>query len=327
MARTTLKASAEGDRGMTWLTRPNGRAPGGGVVGELRDLTEEREAQESPHLLEGTDSRVEQVGDEGEAHAQGPAGDQCQGERQGHERLHRRGQGVRRLDDLGPDAAEVADELGLLELIHDRVEQEALAIQVAPQARLGQEVDLRLLGDGQVAVELVRHLFPHRLDRLEASLGGVEQVADLGLLDPAPDVPGVLLHLGHLLLDLPDLGVLRSVTDRQLLLFLVELAEVVHRGGRCERLGAGGEVAVRLFADQVHGVGDGPKPDPLLREILTELELRLELSRLDHRLVARPDPLVDPPQDDRPSRPVGRQVRRLLAELQVFPLQVLELAG
>ncbi len=165
------------------------------------------------------------------------AGNQGDGKRHGHERPDRRGEGVRRLDDLGPDAAEVADEPGLLELIDHRVEEYPLAVQVAPQARLGKEVDLRLLGDDQVAVELLLDFPAHRLDGFEASLRRIQEVPDLALFDPAAQAPRVFLNLGHLFLDLLDLGVQGTVPDRQLLLFLVELTEVPAQGwGRSETL-------------------------------------------------------------------------------------------
>ena len=109
-------------------------------------------------------------------------------------------------------------------------------------------------------------MLTHCLDRFEAPLGGFEEVANLGLLHLVADAPRLLLHLGHLLLNVPDLRVLRAIFDRELLLFLAELAEVVPRRRRGKGLGAAGGIAVRLLADLVHGVGDGPEPDPLLRE-------------------------------------------------------------
>ena len=73
------------------------------------------------HLFERTDARIEQFDDgRGASTPRGASSDQSDGERQGHERPDRRGKRIRRLDDLGPDAAEIPDEPGLLELIDHR---------------------------------------------------------------------------------------------------------------------------------------------------------------------------------------------------------------
>ena len=76
------------------------------------------------------------------------------------------------LDHLRGDAAVVADESHLLELLDDRVKQQSLPFQLVAQVVINQQIELELLGLSLVSVVLVAGLVPRRLNRLEALLQG-----------------------------------------------------------------------------------------------------------------------------------------------------------
>ena len=137
------------------------------AAGELGDEPEHAEVNDLADLRNRAEPRVEQVGHERNSAPSsrpitGPA-----------EKGRHRGPalpGGGRVEDLGADAAVVAHELRLLELVHDRVEQRPLPLQVVPQVRLGKQVDLGLLALGEIAAEAFLDLGPHRFDRLQALL-------------------------------------------------------------------------------------------------------------------------------------------------------------
>ena len=90
------------------------------------------------------------------------------------------------LDDLRGQAAVIADEPRLLELLDDRVKQQSLPFQLVAQVVISQQIELELLGLFLVLVILLAELVPHDLYGLEALLQGGEQVADLAYLHVAP---------------------------------------------------------------------------------------------------------------------------------------------
>ena len=73
------------------------------------------------------------------------------------------------------------------------------------------------------------------------------------------------------------------------------------------------------------GVGDRPQLGPLAGQLAAQLQLRLELDGLDHRLVGRPVPTGQSIGQERAALPAGDQRRGLAAQLQVLRLQLPEL--
>ena len=78
-------------------------------------------------------------------------------------------------------------------------------------------------------------------------------------------------------------------------------------------------------ADHPQRAGDRPEVHPLGAELAAHRQLGLELRLLDHRLVGRRVPLVELVRDQRPAVIGGGEDRVLLAELQVFLLELLDL--
>ena len=98
-----------------------------------------------------------------------------------------------------------------------------------------------------------------------------------------------LLDAHNLILELADLGKLRSVALGQLLLLLEELANVVGLNAPARAGGLGEHRAIRLAAELAQGIAHGPESGPLVHQLFPEPELHLELDHPDHarRLAAR----------------------------------------
>ena len=142
-------------------------------IGSFGSAAEHRETERLAEFAGRMEPLVNLVGDDGRARAECEPNRQRQRENQGRLRPNRdRG---RRFDRLGADPAEISDQLGLFQLIDDRVEQRSLAFKVVAEVGDGQTACLGFLRFGHVGVELGADFGLHRLDGFQAFFDGPEQ--------------------------------------------------------------------------------------------------------------------------------------------------------
>ena len=180
-------------------------------------------------LVQRADAWIQTVAHHHDRHAEHAAEDQGEGQGQPGPGPDRAPRGLGRVDDLRGQAAVIADETRLLELLDDRVEQQSLPFQLVAQVVIGQQIELELLGLFLVLVILLAELVPHDLYGLEALLECAEQVTDLAYLHVAPRATDALSDPLNLGLQLPDLGVIRPEPLVELLVLLSQLSNVIGR--------------------------------------------------------------------------------------------------